>query len=109
MDYGAQTAASGRYIGAQISNAPTPVDESASPIRDGITGAEEILSNVHEAINALERRLETVLTPAPPSTSPDTNKARQSSSHLTGRVLILNDGFMHAVQRLRDLARRVEV
>lgn len=87
--------------------------ESASRIRDGITQAEQVLSNVHEAISAMEKRLDTVLTPAPPQLTANAattaGRAGPVLSHLGGRVSILNEGFDHAVARLRDLTRRLDV
>lgn len=88
------------------------IGESPSRLRDGVGGTEQLLSDVHEAINVLEKRLDTVLTPAPPTVNQLQQNAKQMTpmgSHLSGRVLILNEGFGHAVARLRELAQRVEV
>jgi len=91
-------------------SAPAPVDESASAIRDAVTHAEALLSELHEAISALDRRLETVLTPAPPQTATNSpSKTGSVGSHLRGRVLILNEGWQHAVERISQLRQRVEV
>ncbi len=90
---------------------PTAIcDESASRIRDGICMTEQTLSELDEALNQLERRLDTVLTPVPPSTTGQAQaKNQQIGSHVKGRVDILNEGFSLAVQRIRHLMSRVEV
>lgn len=89
---------------------PVDLEESASRIRDGISAAEQELSQVHSAIDRLEKRLDTILTPVPPSTlSGNANKASQPSSHVMGRIELLNEGFQHATSRLRALTLRVEV
>jgi hypothetical protein len=88
---------------------PAPVD-SASPIRDGVSQAEQLLSEIHDAIDALEKRLDTVLTPGPPTgASAAPPKNQPVASHVQGRLSILNEGFSHAASRLRDVYRRVEV
>ena len=101
------------YPTGQALSGPSPqTDESASRIRDGITRAEELLSQVHEAILLLEKRLDTVLSPVPPSVAGNSAAKAQTGapiSHLLGRITILNEGFDHAAQRVRDLTRRVEV
>ncbi len=76
-----------------------------------MTNAEELLSGVHETISQLEKRLDTVLRPMPP-----TGQANQAGatigpvcSHVAGRLNILNDGFRSAIARLQDIASRAEV
>lgn len=110
MDYG-KNALNANYIGStRISDAPLapPVN---SAIRDGISNAEQALSNIHEAIARLENRLETALRPLPPSTAPAGNVGVPVShgSHITGRLNILNEGLINAAQRLADLESRIEV
>jgi hypothetical protein len=88
-----------------------PSVESPSVIRDGVCYTEQTLSELHTAIDTLEKRLETALKPVPPQA--DSNRTPQPSgppvSHLAGRLVILNEGYQQAVFRLRELARRVEV
>lgn len=96
----------GSYLKAQTNsagtlNAPTPVDESASWIRDAVGMSEQQLSEIHECINLLERRLDTVLTPAPPSVQGGSGgiapkQSPPNVSHLRGRIVILNEGWQHA-------------
>lgn len=85
--------------------------DSASPIRDGVTQSEQFLSEIHECIDALEKRLETVLTPQPPMPAGGNavQKSQPLASHLSGRMAILNEGFSHVSSRLRELCRRVEI
>lgn len=88
---------------------PAP-DLSPSVIRDTVGFAEETLSELHEAINHLEKRLEPALRPMPPVT--DNIKPSPTGppmSHVAGRLAILNEGFRQAVSRLRELTQRVEV
>ncbi len=85
--------------------------ESASRIRDGIGQAEQASSMILEAIESLSRRLDTVLSPTPPSTL-SANKPSATIapySHLCERVNMLNETLSGAEQRLRELRRRVEV
>lgn len=111
--YNSQSVGSGTAASGSFSSMPGVPVETISPsrIRDGITHSEEVLSAVHDAIAALEGRLETVLQPQPPSTVGNAagKQAGPPASHVMGRIAILNDGFEAAVARLRDLARRIEV
>lgn len=119
MDYTTKQAT--QYRDMTNMNAPTlaggmlgagnaPADDSASRIRDSIGSTEQLLSVLQETIERMERRLDTVLTPQPPSTSGQVNKnPTPIGSHVVGRLEILNEGFAHAIQRLIDLTRRVEV
>jgi len=90
------------------------LDESQSVIRDFVSYTEQTLSELHEAINVIEKRLETALSPVPPAAA-DTARSLPGKtgdrpvSHLAGRLMILNDGSQQAVARLRELARRVEL
>lgn len=88
-----------------------PVDHSASVIRDAVSGNEQILSELHETISRLEGRLDPALTPVPPQTSGTNSQVPNGPpcSHVTVRLGALNDGYRHAVQRLRELIQRVEV
>lgn len=85
--------------------------DSPSRIRDGISRTEELLGDIHNAIDVIERRLDVVLQPTPPLPGAPTGvtKALPLGSHFLGRVVGLNDGFDAAVQRLRSLTQRVEV
>ena len=110
MAYGENQAALGnRYV---VGAGTSPVDPvSASPIRDGVTLAEEHLSGIMQAIGSLEKRLDTVLRPSPPSGVGLAEKAPPVPvcSHMMGRLRILNEGFFAAIERLRELESRVEV
>ncbi len=89
-----------------------PAVESSSRIRDGVAHSEQMLSSVHEAISNLEKRLDTVLTPIPPSpvNTASTGKGlSQSGSHLHGRVQILNEGYEDALRRIQALIGRIEI
>lgn len=90
--------------------APPPV-ESPSRVRDEIGNAEQLLSSIHEAISSLDRRLDTVLKPEPPTAQGNSNPVQASPvcSHVTGRLNILNEGLVGAIGRLQGLAQRIEV
>lgn len=107
MDYGKPIQGN---AGAAV-NRPATVNESGSQIRDGISLGEQLLSEVHEQINALENRLDTVLTPTPPTPAGATTQPAPMPvvSHVRGRVTILNEGWKHAIDRLAALRARVEV
>lgn len=94
---------------AQCANAPT--DRSATAIRDALGMTDVFLQEVHEAINLIEARLDTVLLPTvpTPATTGSEQKLRASGSHVRDRVFMLNDGFSAAALRIRELARRIDV
>jgi hypothetical protein len=97
--------------GAGVGLAGTAI-ESSSVIRDGVGYAEQTLSELHGTIDELTKRLETALSPIPPTPAADTRGPQPSGppvSHLAGRLVILNDGYQQAVGRLRELTRRIEV
>lgn len=91
----------------------TSPEDSASWIRDAVTQSEQSLSEVHEQLDYLERRLDTALTPVGPSpatalSAPPKN-AMPSGSHLRGRVMILNEGWQHAIERIAAIRQRIEI
>lgn len=95
-------------VGAGATNAATTPE--TSPIRDGVTNAEQNLTSLHEAISRLERRLDTVLRPLPPSTtSAGKDSLHPACSHVMGRLHILNEGLNGAIARLSELEGRIEV
>jgi len=105
MGYGQDTpVARGLAVG-------TPIDETRSAIRDGLSNSEQLLSELHGAIDVLEKRLDTVLVPTPPSTSPlaQTSAPALLSSQVRGRIDIMNEGYLHANARLRALMARIDV
>lgn len=112
MDYSNQNQQKSYAIGHQYpADALTKaVEPTSTPIRDKVSQAEQLLSELHEAINSLESRFDTALSPMPPST---TNAAASTPtppmSHVLGRLQILNDGYEHAIHRLRTLAKRCEL
>lgn len=115
MDYGKPaTWAKGttNSIGAYSPSATADAPPTSTPIRDGVSNAEQSLSELHGAIERLERRLDTVLRPVPPSTLGSANPGTPVGppcSHVMGRLHILNEGFNGAIQRLNELMDRVEV
>lgn len=95
--------------GAGVS-APTPMDESASRIRDAVGMAEETLAQLHATIDRLEKRLDTVLTPTPPTVSGAEAKQPQPvNSHLLSRIGSANTVIMQAIDRLNRIAQRIEI
>lgn len=112
MDYRATTQVASGYTGSvPLTQAVPTSSPENSQIRDGVCQSESLLSEIHEALSALEKRLDTVLTPVPPSTASANGNVKQGppSSHLHGRIGILNEGFLHAVQRIHALHGRIEV
>lgn len=84
--------------------------ESDGKIRNAISQAEQILSEIHNAINDLESRLDTVLTPSSPSNAGTGAAGAQAiCSHVKGRMDIVNEGSIYAIHRLRTLMGRVEI
>lgn len=100
----------GATLGRPISTDPTT--ESASGIRDAICHAEEITAQLHGVISHLESRLDTALTPIPPT--PATAAAQNAQtmppiSTVRHRIAQVNQGLVEAVQRLNALRDRVEI
>lgn len=87
------------------------LDPSSSVVRDGLSANEQTLSEIHETISRLEGRLDPALTPVPPQPASTNSQTPNGPpcSHVTARLGALNDGYRHAVQRLRELIQRVEV
>lgn len=114
--YDARRQAHGMMNGPQAGYAQNaiglaPADPTVSPIRDQISATESWLSDLSAAIDNIEKRLDTVLTPAPPSGGIGANTAAQSAmaSHLHGRLKILNEGFSYLLQRIASLQSRIEL
>ena len=88
--------------------------EVSTPIRDRISANEQLLSELHNQIDLLEKRLDTVTTPVAPTpaqtqTGNPAPRSQPNSSHVSGRLDILNEGYMHAIGRLSALRDRVEL
>lgn len=100
-----------RQNAMNVTGVSSSVADNASPVRDGISSTEERLSEIHSTIDMLEKRLDTLLTPCVPTpgTTASQPTPQQVMSHVQGRVRILNEGFQHAIQRLHDLNRRIEL
>lgn len=89
---------------------PSPVDESASKIRDAVGMTEEALSQLHGTIDRLEKRLHTVLTPAPPTVNGgETKQAPPVDSPLLSRIGSTNVVIMQAIERLSRITHRIEI
>lgn len=110
--YGYSNSLAQSAVGYSPQAPPATEAESTSRIRDGVSQSEQLLTAVHEIISMLEKRLDTVLQPVPPQPASNAGQAARTgpvASHLYGRLVILNEGYEHAVARLRDLIRRVDV
>lgn len=114
--YDARRQAHGMMNGPQASYAQNtigvvPADPTVSPIRDQISDTESRLSDLGIAIDNIEKRLDTVLTPSPPSGGTGANQGAPAmmASHLHGRLKILNEGFSHLIQRIASLQSRIEL
>ncbi len=89
-----------------------PPDQSPSQIRDRMTEAEDRLSDLHAAISHLESRLDTILTPQPPSINGGVAQGKPPqapASHLLDRAKTIYLGIAEASDRLRQLMSRVEL
>lgn len=104
------SAKSGYPVGYPVGSATVPTDIS-SPVRDRIGGCESWLSDLHGAVDQLEKRLDTILTPAPPQPSSTGGVAKngQLQSHVQGRLELLQEGFSHLCSRIQQLQSRVEL
>lgn len=102
-----------RSFSQATSNAVTPsvpTQPESSLVRDGLTRAEQLCSELHEELNRLEQRLDTVLRPLPPQgQAAGKQELPGPVSHVVGRLHILIDGHNGAIARLRDLTARIEV
>jgi len=109
MGYGQDTRAYNSPLVGQSSPASL-VPEERTAIRDAITGGEQILSELQMVVDALEKRLDTVLLPTPPSTmGKDPGPPTPAASHVRGRLDIMNEGYQHATARIRLLMARIDV
>ncbi len=87
---------------------PTP----SSQARDRISSAEQWLSDLNNLVDGLEKRLDTILTPVPPSTIGGTGGSptpQQLKSHVVGRLDILCEGYSHLASRIQHLSNRIEL
>jgi hypothetical protein len=80
-------------------------------IRDAIGAAEERTSQLHEIIERLEGRLDTVLTPSAPTpaTLSNAKQPEPNRSHVLGRMAGLNATIDAAAGRLARIIERVEI
>lgn len=90
---------------------PDTLNEVGSVVRDGLSANEQMLSELHETISRLEGRLDPTLSPVPPQPAGTTSTVPSGPprSHVANRLAALHDGYGHAVGRLQELIRRVEV
>lgn len=116
--YGAQTTQYNPNAGLATPNQSGAVggggmdtpEQTPTMIRNKISDAEQLMSGIHALIDLVEKRFETVLLPNPPSTAQSTPSAPPSiSSHVRGRLDLLNDGLYHAIARLKLLTDRADV
>ena len=89
---------------------PSPAVDTPSKVRDGLTFIEAQASELHELISAVERRIETILTPLPPATDVNQKQGgRPMMSHVFDRLTTLSETFTAAKMRLAALLDRVEL
>jgi len=96
---------------SQWAEAKVASTEPATKIRDGLGNLECYAQGIHDVIDALEKRLDTVLTPIPPM---DASKAgnhdiRPMESHVMSRVVNIQETISNAITRLHGVINRVEV
>lgn len=99
------------YGGATMSSPQGAVVEASSPLRDAISVTEQQEQSLHQAISDLEQRLDGILMPVPPSPVDKVGGSTPtpSMSHVRERVGKINAGYMHAIDRLNELRRRVDL
>lgn len=103
------------YQNAKISNQSYQpaqafdTEPSNSRLRDSVSNGEQYLSEIHATIDALEKRLDTLLTPQAPSTAANSGVSAPQPllSHVVGRLNILNEGYVFATARMRTLISRI--
>jgi hypothetical protein len=109
------TTASQGYPSPQVANMNNYAKQAepltSSQARDRISSAEQWLSDLNNIVDGLEKRLDTILTPVPPSgvgnaASPTPT---QPKSHVVGRLDILCEGYSHLASRIQHLSNRIEL
>lgn len=114
MDY-RQNATSGTFIGnpVTITTAQQGMPpESESKIRNVVGMTEELLQTLHASISHLESRLDTILTPIPPSPAAAGAGAQKNEpmiSHVLSRAVSVTQSLQDAISRVQSLRDRVEV
>lgn len=90
-------------------SAPPPL-ESPSVIRDSVTTIETLVDELGAVIEAVERRLDTVLTPTPPTVDKaGAATPSPATSHLEGRLNDVQDRLTYWITYIRRVIERVEV
>lgn len=104
-----EAASRGYHNGGGTAVCDPPI-ETGAVIRGALDAHESTLAELHETISRLEGRLDPALTPAPPQpTGATSGPSAPPCSHVALRLVSLNSGYRHAVERLRELTQRVEV
>lgn len=101
-------AAAGTLVDPPSTSSPAR-DRISAAARDRISAAESWLSDSHAALDMLENRLDTILTPTPPGNDVNPAAPTPLQSHVVGRLQILNDGYAYLVRRMHTLAERIEL
>ena len=90
-------------------------EHTGSLIRDQVTRAESLVEPLRKTLEDLEARLDTVITPLPPtpkSTLSAVSAIQMSEdgrSHLLGRLCDLNEQLLYLLDHITQLVGRVEV
>lgn len=97
-----------------MSNQNVPMTDApvSSPVRDAISGGEEFISTLNAAVDRLERRLDTILTPTPPQTSGSGGSGASPTplmSPVQARLRMANDAWAVLANRLNTLHDRIEL
>ncbi len=96
--------------GQTTGNAAVQPIETSSPLRDAIGQTEGQVEQLHGVISELEERLATVLMPVPPQALDKAPTPTQPMmSAVRERMVSVNGGCQHAIDRLRDIRRRVDL
>lgn len=85
--------------------------ESPSQIRQALSYGDHVAEQLHKEITAVERRLECGLTPEGPSAGAGTSASSPGpvESPMLHGIHCQNRTLSHAIERLADIRRRVEL
>jgi hypothetical protein len=95
------------YSGSAALTPPTPT----APIHGTTLALDQYVTNLHEMLTELERRLEPILTPTAPATATSTSGATTVQPGSAHQMALANLSFavMSGVERVNRLLGRLEI
>lgn len=104
-----QTTSSNAYSPSATTIAAAP--ENVLSLTGTLSDAEQRLCGLHDAIDRLESRLQSVTQPAPPRVEKGNAVGGPTpiQTRLLSRVQMINDGLSAAYGRIEELTKRLEV